>query len=86
MADNFPAAHSPRVKIELFVAGLTLSVSHVGGGSMIVRRPVDVQPTDAQLVLAVDDRRYEYDVHLAEGISQLSKVVPFQKLDDNVPF
>jgi hypothetical protein len=81
-----PESHSPKVRIQLFVAGLTLSVSHAGGGSLIVRDPIDVEPTEARLVVAVDDKEYLYDVRLDKGIAHNNKVVPYTKIEEPIPF
>lgn len=61
--------HSVQVNMRLLVNGLSLRVSQMGPDFLLVESPVNHPPTDASLVLKVDESERSWQVRLPSGIS-----------------
>jgi hypothetical protein len=61
--------HSAQVKMQLLVNGSSLSVAQMGPDFLLVDAPIDHPPTDARLVLQVDQSERRWNVRLPNGIS-----------------
>ncbi|MCE9533166.1 MAG: hypothetical protein K8T89_18870 [Planctomycetes bacterium] len=61
--------HSADVRMHLSVNGDVLKISHLGPDFIILRTPVEHNPTDAQISLSIDGDEKRWMVHLVNGIS-----------------
>ncbi len=59
--------------MQLLVNGGSLRVEQMGPDFLFVDAPFDHPPTDASLVLQVDESESRWNVHLPNGISAASK-------------
>jgi hypothetical protein len=71
--------HSAQVTMRLIVNGFSIPVTQMGRDFLLVDSPVNHPPTDASVVLQVDESERRWDVHLPEGISAASKRVAIAK-------
>jgi len=61
--------YSPQVALTLLVGDRQLALSHVGPKDVTVRDACEpIPPTDAQLVITVDDESETYNIFLPHGI------------------
>jgi hypothetical protein len=67
--------HSTRVKMLLLVNGSRVAVVQMGSDFLLLEKPFDHPPTDASVVLQVDQNERRWNVHLPHGISAGSKRV-----------
>ena len=61
--------------MELLVNGRSISVAQMGPDFVFVDAPVDLPPSDAIMVLQVDESESRWPVRLPDGISASSKRV-----------
>ena len=70
--------YSPKVALTLLVRGHRLALSHVGPDDVTVREACDpIPPTDAELVITVDDESEIYKVFLPDGIPRAPQKVAY---------
>ena len=67
--------HSANVKIELIFNGYCMPVAQLGPGFLLLNAPVEYPPSDATIVLRVDESERRWTVRLPDGISVGSKRV-----------
>ena len=61
--------YSAKVELTLKVSGRELALSHVGPNEVSLRQFANaVEPSDAQLIIQVDDSSNVMDVYLPNGI------------------
>ena len=68
-------AHSAQVEMRLIVDGASISVTHMGPDFLFIESPIDHPPTEASVVLQVDQNERRWNVRLPDGISARSKRV-----------
>lgn len=71
--------HSAQVTMRLLVNGFSLPVKQMGRDFLLVDSPANHPPTDASLILKVDQSERCWNVRLPEGISATSKRVAIAK-------
>ena len=71
--------HSAQVTMRLLVNGFSIPVTQMGRDFLLVDSPVNHPPTDASLILQVDQNERCWNVRLPEGISTASKRVAIAK-------
>ena len=70
--------HSAKVCLSLVIGGRSIALAQVGPGLCIARESFDDhEPTDAQLVIKVDDHVDTHDVFLTNGVRSDSKEIAF---------
>jgi hypothetical protein len=70
--------YSPKVALTLFVGERQLALSHVGPNDVTVRdRCEPIPPTDAELVITVDDESETYNIFLPHGIPAAPQKVAY---------
>ncbi len=70
--------YSPKVVLALKVAGRELALSHVGPSDVTVREACEfVPPSDAELLITVDDETESYNVFLPHGIPNAPQKVAY---------
>jgi hypothetical protein len=67
--------HSAQVKMRLLVDGGSIPVEQLGPDFLLVDAPFDLPPSDASVVLQVDQSERRWNVRLPHGISAGSKRV-----------
>jgi hypothetical protein len=67
--------HSSQVKMRLLVNGGSISVVQLGADFLLVDAPFDHPPSDASIVLQVEQSERRWNVRLSTGISASSKRV-----------
>jgi hypothetical protein len=67
--------HSAQVNMRLLVNGLSLRGSQMGPNFLLVESPVNHPPTDASIVLQVDESERSWRIRLPQGISAGTKRV-----------
>lgn len=61
--------YSTQVTLALLVNGQEFSVSHVGNSGLMIDQPCEpIPPTQATLVVSIDDKREERSIYLPEGV------------------
>jgi hypothetical protein len=65
--------HSAKVEMQLLLNGGSLRVVQMGPDFLLVDWPIDHPPTDARIVMQVDDSQRGWNVRLPHGISAGSK-------------
>src|SRR6266567_7073708 len=70
---------SAQVTMRLLVNGFSIPVTQMGRDFLLVESPVNHPPTDASLILQVDQTERCWSVRLPEGISTASKRVAIAK-------
>jgi hypothetical protein len=73
MPKSSQGGHSAQVKMKLLVNGSSLSVAQMGPDFLLVSEAIDHPPTNASIVMQVDESERRWDVRLPEGISLGSK-------------
>ena len=61
--------------MRLIVDGASISVTHMGPDFLFIESPIDHPPTEASVVLQVDQNERRWNVRLPDGISARSKRV-----------
>ena len=69
--------HSAKVRLRLRVNGDDLDVAQVGPGFCVLRDLRPHPPSDAQLIITVDDHTETHRVSLCHGIAADSREVTF---------
>ena len=70
--------YSPNVALTLVVGDRQLALSHVGPKNVTVRdRCESIPPTDAKLVITVDDDSETYNIFLPHGIPAAPQKVDY---------
>ena len=70
--------YSPNVALGLVIGSRQLELSHVGPQDVTVRdRCESIGPTDAELVIAVDDESETYSIFLPNGIPAAPQKVAY---------
>ena len=64
---NTPS-HSARVCMALHLDGLVLAISHLGPDYLILARPIDHPPAQAEIAMSVDGRERRWAVLLPAGL------------------
>jgi hypothetical protein len=64
--------HSAKVNMQLLLNGSSIRIEQMGRDFLIINKPFDHPPTDASLVLRVDDSETRWNVRLPHGISAAS--------------
>jgi hypothetical protein len=65
--------HSAYVNMELLVNGHSLSVDQMGPDFVLVAAPINQPPSEASLLLQVDEIAHRWNVNLPLGISADTK-------------
>ena len=60
--------HSADVRMFLYVNGDTLKIAQLGPEFIILRTPIEHEPTDAEISLSVDGNERRWAVRLVNGI------------------
>lgn len=60
---------SAEVRIELAVNGFILPVAQLAPNFLMLREPVDHQPSTAEITMSIDGRERRWNVYLPDGIS-----------------
>jgi len=68
MPDQYYGAYSAKVDMHLIVHGTTLSITHMGGDFLILKSSIDHPPTEATIVLKIDESERRWTVRLLEGL------------------
>lgn len=72
------SGYSAKVCLTLKVGGRDILLSHVGPNEVSVRELVnDLPPSNAELLIQVDDSRHSLEVYLPQGISSNSYEVAY---------
>ena len=75
---TFRNGYSAKVALTLKVSGRELALSHVGPNEVSLRELVEqAEPSDAQLIIQVDDSSDIMDVYLPNGIPSDSYEVAY---------
>lgn len=61
--------------MRLLVNGTSLPVAQLGPDFLLLKTPIDHPPSDATVVLCVDENERQWQVHLPEGIAAASRRV-----------
>ncbi len=70
--------YSPNVALGLLIDGRRFELSHVGPEDVTVRdRCEPIPPTDAELVITVDDESETYKIYLPNGIPAAPQKVSY---------
>lgn len=70
--------YSPNVSLGLLIEGRRLELSHVGPSNVTVRDSCEpIPPTDAELVITVDDESETYNIYLPHGIPAAPQKVAY---------
>ena len=70
--------YSPKVELTLLVGDRQLALSHVGPQDVTVRdRCESIPPTDAELIITVDDESETYKIFLPHGIPSAPQTVAY---------
>lgn len=67
--------HSARVKMQLLVNHVTLSVAQLGPDFLLLDAPMDLPAGDASVLMQVDQQERRWNVRLPDGISAASRRV-----------
>ena len=67
--------HSARVKMQLQVNHVTLSVAQLGPDFLLLDAPMDLPAGDASVLMQVDQQERRWNVRLPDGISAASRRV-----------
>jgi hypothetical protein len=67
--------HSAQVKMRLLFNGISLPIAQMGPGFLLVDEPIDHPPTDASVVLEIDQSERRWNVYLPKGISKNSDLI-----------
>lgn len=73
-------SHSAIVKIRLLVNGDSIAVAQMGPDCLFVDSPTDHRPSEATVVMSVDQSEQRWKVWLPEGMSSKSERVPITAL------
>jgi hypothetical protein len=67
---SFPqSSHSADVRIELRVNGHILPVAQLGPTFLILKKPIDHPPADAEIVMSIDGDESRWPIRLGAGLS-----------------
>ena len=66
---NLPLHHSADVHLSLITAHGTVRLAQIGPQFVIVAKPVDMPPGDAEILMRVDGYEKRWPIHLTEGLS-----------------
>jgi hypothetical protein len=70
--------YSPKVALALKVGGREFALSHVGPKEITVREACEfVPPSDAELLISVDDETESYSIFLPHGIPNAPQKVAY---------
>ena len=72
--------HSAIVNMRLQVNGSTIRILQMGHDFLFLESPIDHLPTDASIVMQIDDSEKCWDVRLPDGISAHSERVTISKI------
>jgi hypothetical protein len=68
-ANGKSPAHSAVVRMELHVNGHVLSIGQLGPDFLILDKPADHPPGEAEIAMWVDDHASRWPVYLVDGIA-----------------
>jgi hypothetical protein len=74
------AGYSADVSLRMLVAGSTYELSHVAPDFVRLRTPVEIPPSDAEIIVSVDGRESTSRVRLPNGASRGESQVRILKL------
>jgi hypothetical protein len=80
--------HSAQVKMRLMVNGCSIPIAQMGPDFLLVDAPINHPPSDASVILQVDQSERRWNVHLPNGISAESKriaIVASEQLSTSSP-
>ena len=60
--------YSADVRMEMCVNGFVLAIAQLGPDFVILDKPNDHPPTEAQIAVWIDGRERRWNVHLPDGI------------------
>ena len=72
------SGYSATVRLELRIADRRIPLAQVGPDWVIPRRPHSLPPTEAQLVVAIDDHVETTEVILDDGMSEDQRFTPIR--------
>ena len=75
MPKSSQGGHSAQVKMKLLVNGSSISVAQMGPDFLLLAETIDHPPTNASIVMQVDENERRWNVRLPNGISSESKRV-----------
>ena len=75
MPKSSQGGHSAQVNMKLLVNGSSIPVAQMGPDFLLVTEAIDHPPTDASVVMQVDESERRWNVRLPNGISSRSKRV-----------
>lgn len=70
---NLPRHHSAEVHLSLITASGTYKLSQISPHFVIVAKPQDLPPCDAEIVMQVDGAEDRWPVRLVEGLNALNR-------------
>lgn len=74
-ASSSQDGHSAQVKMRMLLNGRSIAIAQMGPDFLLVKASVNKPPSNATIVLQVDQSERRWDVHLPEGISATSQRV-----------
>jgi hypothetical protein len=66
------SGRSADVRMELCVNGYVLSIGQLGPDFLILDKPADHPPAEAEIAVWIDGRERRWNVHLPDGIAAQS--------------
>jgi len=60
--------HSADIRIQLYVNGHILPIAQLGPDFLVLRKPIDLSPCEAEIAMSVDGRERRWRVRLPAGI------------------
>ena len=85
MPKSSQGGHSAQVNLKLLVNGSSIPVAQMGPDFLLVTEWIDHLPTNASIVMRVDESERQWDVCLPSGISSGSKrvtILPVASFED----
>jgi hypothetical protein len=73
--------HSAKVKIQLMIDGSSIPVAQLGRDFLILNKPFNHPPSDAGLILQVDQNERRWNICLPNGISAMENRVAIQAVE-----
>ena len=70
--------HSAQVKMQLLVNGSSLAIAQLGPDFLLVDEPINHPPSEARVVLQIDQSERRWTIHLPNGISKDSERIAIE--------
>lgn len=61
--------------MRLIVNGISIGITHMGRDFVVIESPAEYPPSEASIILKVDDSESQWNVRLPDGISAGSRRV-----------